>query len=60
MYNALVKISKHYQTIEQLQRKGGQWGLSADEEIAMAYDNLQAEAKAGLKGIGPKTISKLK
>lgn len=60
MYNALVKIAKHYQTADQLLRNGGQYGLDAHEELAMSYENIQAEAKAGLKGIGLKTINKLK
>ncbi len=48
---ALKRITK-YQTVERLKRNSQKdWGLSSDEAIEMAYENVIAEAKAGLKSV---------
>lgn len=61
MFNALTKISKHYQTAAQLRKNcEKQYGLGFDETIEMSYENLQMEAKVGLKGITRKQIDKIK
>ena len=49
-YDALKKIARGYQTAEQLRRRAGQYGLSFDEEIEMAYENMQLEAERAIKG----------
>lgn len=52
MYGALKRIAA-YQTPDQLRRRSKKdWGLDdADEAIGMAYENIQCEAKDGLKGV---------
>jgi hypothetical protein len=54
-HDVLAKIAKAYMTPEQLrravERRGDQhYGLSAEEAIEMAYDNVQAEARAAIAG----------
>jgi hypothetical protein len=49
-FDALKKIARGYQTIEQLRKRGGQYGLDANEEIELAYDNIQHEAERAIKG----------
>ena len=49
-FDTLKKIARKYQTAEQLRRRGGQYGLDADEEIEMAYENIQAEAENAIRG----------
>lgn len=52
MLNALKKISRGYQTPEQLRKASqGDFGLDFDEAIEMAYENIQSEAKQACKGI---------
>lgn len=51
MYIALRRISA-YQSPERLRRSSEkEWGLSADEAIEAAYENVIQEAKDGLRGI---------
>ena len=49
-FDALKKIARGYQTVDQLRKRGGQYGLDAAEEIEMAYENIQAEAARAIKG----------
>lgn len=49
-YDTLKKIARGYQTAEQLHRNAGQYGCSFEEEIEMAYENLQGEAEFAIKG----------
>ena len=49
-FDALKKIARGYQSIEQLRRNSGQYGLDASEEIEMAYENIQGEAERAIKG----------
>lgn len=59
MYNALLNISKNYQTPDQLRKNCKKdYGLGYDESITMAYENIQAEAKYAVKGIRIKQIAK--
>ena len=52
MYNALKTIAKGYQTPEQLRRNSkGQYGLSYQETLEMAYENIQQLAKEATKGV---------
>ena len=51
MYIALQRIKK-YDTPERMRRESEKdWGLQFDECIEMAYENIQQEAKNGLKGV---------
>ena len=47
-YDALRRIGHGYQTAEQLVRRGGQYGLEAQEELEMAYENIQEIAKRAI------------
>jgi hypothetical protein len=59
MYNALKRIAKGYQTPDQLRRNcDKQYGLGFEESLEMAYENLQQEAKDGIKGIRVVTLTK--
>ena len=49
-YDALKRIAQDYQTADQLRRHAGQYGLGFEEEIEMAYENMQHEAKNAIKG----------
>lgn len=49
-FDTLRKIARGYQTVNQLRRNGGQYGLDAAEEIEMAYENIQQEAERVIKG----------
>lgn len=49
-FDALKKIARGYQTVDQLRKRGGQYGLDAAEEIEMSYENIQAEAARAIKG----------
>lgn len=54
MLATLRRIAKDYATPEQLMRaheKGRGMGPSYDEELEMAYENIQNEAAFGAKGI---------
>lgn len=48
-FNALKRI-RSYQTSDQLRRRAGQYGCSHLEELEMAYENMQHEAKLAIKG----------
>lgn len=49
-YDALKVIARNYQTAEQLRRRAGQYGLNFEEEIAMAYENVQGAAEGAVHG----------
>lgn len=49
MFNALRRISRQYRSAENL-LKHGDCGLEGAEALEMAYENIQAEAKAAIKG----------
>lgn len=52
MRNALIKISKGYQTASQLRKSSkSMCGLDYEEALEMAYENIQAEASAAVKGV---------
>ena len=51
MYDALKRIT-NYLSPDQLRRRSEKvYGLSADEAIEMAYDNVREEAKQAIKGV---------
>lgn len=57
MHEALRRIAKEYQTPDQLRKScEKQYGLSYNESITMAYENLQAEAKQAIKGVRVKNL----
>lgn len=57
MYAALERIAKGYQTPDQLRKNSDkEWGLGYEETLEMAYENLQAEAKAAIKGVRIKPL----
>lgn len=53
MLCALRRISKDYQTSEEIYSDfdKNHYGLDLEEVLAMAYDNMQNEATAAIKGI---------
>lgn len=51
MQNALKRI-KNYQSINSLRKDSKKdWGLDYEEALEMAYENIQSEAIAGLRGV---------
>lgn len=55
LYDALKRIAKDYRSAESIIRKPD-FGLDGPEELEMAYENIQREAKAAIKGLKrPKT-----
>jgi len=51
MRETLIKITK-YQTPDKMRKDSNKdWGLSFEEAIEMAYENIQDEAKFGVKGV---------
>lgn len=49
-YDTLKRIARGYQTVEQMRRNGGRYGLTDTEEIEFAYENMQQEAERAIKG----------
>jgi len=50
----LIRISKHYMTSEQMRRsheRGRGMGPSYEEELEMAYENIQNDASRCVKGV---------
>lgn len=51
-FSVLVKISKAYMTTEQLIRRAKkEYGVEYCEALEMAYDNIQADAAAAIRGM---------
>lgn len=48
--DALKRIAKDYRSAESILRKPD-FGLDPEECLAMAYENIQATAKAAIKGM---------
>ena len=58
MYLALRRIAKGYVTVEQMPRNALRLGLSQQEFMEFAYENIQQEAKNGLRGVRlPKSVT---
>lgn len=51
MYDTLKRISKDYMTPAQIRRDADKTGLDVEEYLEMSYENIQAEAKAAIKGM---------
>lgn len=52
MYNALLRIARHYQTPEQMRKSSfRQYGLDYEEALGYAYENIQNEAKNAIHGM---------
>ena len=52
MLEALRRIANEYQTPQQLKKGGAEsFGLEPSEAIEMAYENIQEDAKAAVKGV---------
>lgn len=50
-FDALKRIARGYQTPDQLRRYAERdYGVSYEEALEMAYENLQHEAKCAIKG----------
>lgn len=50
----LVRISTNYQTPYQIHKRAErQYGLSGAEALEYSYENIQAEAKAAVRGVRP-------
>ena len=50
MLQALREIANGYQTPDELRKNASKLGLSFEEAIEMAYENIQETAKEGYKG----------
>ena len=51
MFLALSRI-KRYQSVAYMRRHSeGDWGLNFQETLEYAYENVQGEARNGLKGV---------
>lgn len=58
MYLALRRIAKGYVSTAQVDRNAERLGLSPHEFLEYAYENIQQEAKNGLRGVRiPKTVT---
>ena len=58
MYMALRRIAKGYVSTGQVDRNAERLGLSPHEFLEFAYDNIQQEAKNGLRGVRlPKSVT---
>lgn len=52
LHAALRRIAKSYQTPAQLRRNSEkEFGLDYEEALEYAYENIQAEAAAAIKGV---------
>ena len=51
LYDALKRIATSFTTGELRRRAPKQYGLSAEEAIEYAHDNLRAEAREALRGL---------
>jgi hypothetical protein len=52
MRHTLLRISKQYMSSQKLRKESeGEYGLEFEEAIEMAYENVQSEAKAAVKGV---------
>jgi hypothetical protein len=52
MRHTLLRISKQYMNSQKLRKESeSEYGLEFEESIEMAYDNIQSEAKAAVKGV---------
>ena len=52
MASTLRQIARGFQTTSQLRRNSMKdWGLSYDEALEMAYENIQEIAKRAVKGV---------
>ncbi len=51
MFDTLKRISKDYMTPDEIRRDADNTGLSYNEYLEMSYENIQAEAKAAVKGL---------
>lgn len=52
MYAALRKISREYMSAQRLLKSSDvDWGVSGQEALEMAYENIQEEAKRAIKGV---------
>lgn len=49
-FDVLKRIAKNYQTVAQLRRNAGQYGLEHLDELEMAYVNMQQEAANAIRG----------
>lgn len=50
LYDTLKRIAKDYRSAESILRKPDS-GLDGPEELEMAYENIQDEAKVAIKGV---------
>lgn len=50
LFDALALIARSFKTVDQIHRNPD-WGLETDEELEMAYENIQCIAKSAIKGM---------
>lgn len=61
LYMALHRIAYEYEPAEALIADGEEdYGLSAEEVLEMAYDNLQGEAQRAIQGVSLKPLKRKK
>lgn len=51
MRATLHEIAKNYMTPRQLQKSAAQQGLTYEESLEMAYENIQSDAAIALRGV---------
>jgi len=51
MYNTLVRIKSYDSPAKLRKQSRGDWGLDFEDAIEMSYENIQLEAKHGIKGV---------
>lgn len=52
LYDTLKRIARDYQTPDQIRRSAERdYGLSPEEALEYAYENIQHEAKSAIKGL---------
>lgn len=52
LYDTLKRIARDYEKPERLRRRAERdWGVSGEEALEMAYENIQQEAENAIKGL---------
>ncbi len=51
MFNALRRIIRYQSPAYMRRHSQGDWGLSYQESLEYAYENIQQEARGGLKSV---------
>src|SRR5579863_2773197 len=49
-YDTLKRIARHFGSSDYVKRHHAKWGVEPNEALEMAYENIQAEAAAAIRG----------